>query len=255
MKTLPPLDLHAHISPTIDSRELEDLGAVIFAVTRSLAEAEVALSRIDSATIWGVGCHPGVVRAQKAYLPEDFSKLMDSTSFAGELGLDGRSRVPLTTQREILHSALRVLATKPRVVSLHSYAAMAEVLNEIEETSVKGVVLHWWLGDIALTERAVRLGCYFSVNASSVRRVMQTAAIPRDRLLTETDHPFGDRRGGSNAAPGHVEEVERAIAGIHGLTATETRVLIWRNLSHLILDVGCSHLLPRQVRTWLAAAY
>ena len=68
MRTLPPLDLHAHIDPTIAPNDLDDLRAVVFAVTRSLDEAQQALERTDSTTVWGVGCHPGLVASQKDIL-------------------------------------------------------------------------------------------------------------------------------------------------------------------------------------------
>jgi TatD DNase family protein len=161
--------------------------------------------------------------------------------------------VPLSQQRETLRSALGVLAAKPRVVSLHSYAATNELIDELEATPIKGAVLHWWLGDASLTERALRLGCYFSVNASSVRKRELTATIPVNRLLTETDHPFGDRSGKSAPAPGRVEDVERSIARLHELTPGDMRLTLWRHLGNLIRDAGCSQLLPRQGRAWLAA--
>jgi TatD DNase family protein len=250
---LPPLDLHAHIDAAISSADLEDLEAVIFAVTRSLREAQQALQREDRSTVWGVGCHPGLVGAQRDFSAETFSVLIDRTPFVGELGLDGKSSVPLGQQRANLRSAFEVLSSKPRIVSLHSYAATNELLDELEATPIRGVVLHWWLGDAVATDRAIQAGCYFSVNASSSRRVDLLRSIPTDRLLTETDHPFGDRRSKSQPAPGRVEEVERSFARLLGLNPPEVRRQIWRNLSRLTRDLGCSQLLPSPIRAWLAA--
>ena len=56
MRVPPPLDLHAHVDAGIDAAELTALRAIVFAVTRSLDEAEQALKRSDRTTIWGVGC-------------------------------------------------------------------------------------------------------------------------------------------------------------------------------------------------------
>lgn len=253
MNGLPSLDLHAHVDPDISPNDLEDLGGIIFAVTRSLAEAKLALRRHDLTTIWGVGCHPGVAAAQADFSKSMFSELVDHTPFVGELGLDGKSRVPLALQRSTLRSALEVLAEKPRIVSLHSYAATEMLIDELEATPVKGIVLHWWLGSSSLTERASRLGCYFSMNGSSTRKARMMADIPTDRLLAETDHPFGDRRSRSERAPGRVGDVERAVASREGLTITEARLLMWRNLDRLVQDVNCAGLFPRKVRSILAA--
>lgn len=251
MSRLPPLDLHAHLDPSIDPGELQGLGAVVFAVTRELHEAEEVLRRDDEFTVWGVGCHPGLAGAQSQFAKEDFDRLIDSTAFVGEVGLDGKSRVPIETQTGTLRAALEVLADKRRVVSLHSYAATEAIIVELERLPGPGRILHWWLGDASLSQRAVELGCYFSLPPSTARRRDLFDEIPLDRLLTETDHPFGDKRSGAAARPGNVEVVERALAAHHQLTLAELRLILWRNLGRLVKQVGCGRLLPSRVRTLL----
>jgi TatD DNase family protein len=244
--------LHAHIDVAIAPTELEDLRSVIFAVTRSLQEAQQAVRRSDGTTVWGVGCHPGVARAQKDFSPEHFADIVGSTAFVGEVGLDGKSRVPLAQQRQTFRAVLEVLTTTPRLVSMHSYAATEALIEDLEASPIRGAILHWWLGNAALTARAVELGCYFSVNTSSVRKTELMALIPSDRLLTETDHPFGDRRSTGFSAPGVLDGVERSVARLHAISAADARLLMWSNLNRLVREVGCSQLLPRQVRSWLA---
>lgn len=253
MTRIPPLDLHAHIDPSIDAKELHDLDGVVFAVTRSLVEASTALGRHDDLIVWGVGCHPGLVRAQQHFSPEGFATLLERSPFVGELGLDGASRVAMETQRATLRSALAVLAEMPRIVSLHSYEATALLIEELEAQPVVGAILHWWLGDPSLTRRAVQLGCYFSVNASSVRRTDLLEIIPADRLLTETDHPFGDRYARRPRRPGNVEDVEKAIAAHRQMDRSVVRRQVWRNLGGLVKDTGCARLLPRSIRSILSA--
>lgn len=251
MTRLPPLDLHAHVDSSIDPGELVNLG-VVFAVTRELHDAERAVERRDELTIWGVGCHPGLVRAHHHFDRSQFERLLDSTCFVGEVGLDGKSRVPLPDQIRTLRSVLEVLAEKPRIVSLHSYSASEAIVDELERTPGAGRILHWWLGDAALTRRAVSAGCYFSIPPPAARRSDVLSAIPLERVLTETDHPFGDR-GRSDARPGNVALVESRLAAHYGLDAGEVRRATWRNLGQLVADVSCGRLLPPRVRTLLAA--
>ena len=71
-------------------------------------------------------------------------------------------------QRQTLTGALSVLQKNPRLTSLHSYKATSELLSLIAEFPQPGLILHWWLGTESETNRAVELGCYFSVNGSSV---------------------------------------------------------------------------------------
>ena len=46
-----------------------------------------------SMTVWGVGCHLGVVSAHKEFDRERFGELVRRTAFVSEVGLDGSSRV------------------------------------------------------------------------------------------------------------------------------------------------------------------
>lgn len=251
MAGFPPIDLHAHVEPSIAPSEMTSLDAVVFAVTRSLEEAEVALARNDEMAIWGVGCHPGLARSHAGFSPSRFAQLLQSTCFAGELGLDGSKGV-LERQLATLRAALDVLVDQPRITSLHSAGATSELLGELERTPIVGAVLHWWLGTPDQTARAVALGYYFSLNAAGVRRNDLLSLIPLERLLTETDHPFGDRRSRPHR-PGNVASVEQVIARHHGLPPDAVRRQMWCNLATLISHVGCGRMVPQAIRRYLAA--
>lgn len=252
--SLPPLDLHAHIDPGIRASELIALRAAIFAVTRSLDEGRLVLKRADSTTVWGVGCHPGLAGAQSSFSIKSFAELIESTPFVGEIGLDGKSRVPMDTQLATFRSILEVLTRKPRISTIHSYAAIGEALAAIADIGTRGAVLHWWLGAPTETDRAIELGCYFSVNASMLKHPDLLRAIPLDRVLTETDHPFGDRGFRSIRRPGAVSEVERSLADMYGMQVDTMRRQIWRNLRTLTSELGVGARLPKELRRHLAAA-
>jgi len=113
MTRLPSLDFHAHVDTDIGVDQLEDLDATIFAVTRSLDEARSALVRHDRTAIWGVGCHPGLVKAVRGFSTAEFTNLISGSPFVGEVGLDGTSRVPMDLQRATLRSILSTLQKQP----------------------------------------------------------------------------------------------------------------------------------------------
>lgn len=253
MRRLPAIDMHAHVEVDISIDDLLELDALVFAVTRSLDEAARALKRSDSWTVWGVGCHPGLVGVQKAFDERRFTELIASTAYVGEVGLDGKSRVPMDIQRRTFDSVLGVLQATPRLTSVHSFAAAEEVVSSLAARPTQGVVLHWWLGDKAQTERAIELGTYFSVNASMLRHGDVLARLPLNRVLTETDHPFGDKAGGRGPRPGKVKIVEDALAVLHGVRPEEVRRIVWRNLAQLVRETKCGSLLPRSVRTGIVA--
>lgn len=249
-----PLDAHAHIDPDISVSDVSGLGAFVFAMTRSLDEFE-NLSRNDRRAVWAIGVHPGLVRSQRAFTADRFSRLLAKTPVVGETGLDGASRVPMSLQLETFRSVLEAAADTPRILSVHSYLAQAEVLRELNRLPVQGVVLHWWTGSPGLTEEAVRLGCYFSVPpaAAGVLGPEFLRLLPPDRILTETDHPSGDRRGPMPRRPGNVREVERNLKRTWALGEDETRTQVWQNLANLADETGTANLFGPDWRAAFAA--
>jgi TatD DNase family protein len=248
---LPPLDLHAHVDTATPEDDLRGLGAVIFAATRSLTEAHEAVQRNDDTVVWGVGSHPSLARSHSSFESNSFRRLVEQTAFVGELGLDGGSKIDMGRQQTTLRNALDVLMAQPRITSLHSYRATDLLIAELEQRPAPGIVLHWWLGSTSVTKRAVELGCYFSVNAAMFRKPDALRSIPLNRLLTETDHPYGDRSGPGPHQPGNVLAVEYAISRLHTLEPDAVRRMMWRNLDRLVRDTGCARLLSRRIRSYL----
>lgn len=251
---LPLLDLHAHISPKTRPADLERLGAVVFAATRSLDEYESVRDRHDQVTIWGVGCHPGVVQAQWEFDAERFVSLIASAAFVSEIGLDRRSKVPLDEQELVLSSILGALQRTPRIASIHSSGAPGRVLDALERTPIRGAVLHWWRGDKAQTRRAIELGCWFSINAAGMQYPDDVALIPPERILTETDHPSGDRTSAVPRQPGAVADVERALGEVYKIDVRAVRGQVWTNLVGLVDETSIVGLLPAAVQRMIAFA-
>jgi TatD DNase family protein len=251
---LMPLDMHAHIEPGIAPSELDRLGACVVAMTRSLGEYKDVARRQDGSVVWGIGCHPGLAKAVRGFSLSSFRAALTSAAVVGEVGLDGSARVPLADQQAVFDEVISALVETPRIVSVHSYRATSYVLDTVERLRPKGVVLHWWLGTEEETRRAVAVGAYFSLNASQVSKWTGLAVVPRDRLLTETDHPFGDRREASPHRPGNIGHVERRLGESLGLAPDEVRRLAWRNLSRLATEVGVHDLLPHQFQVQMLAS-
>ncbi|MFC9918134.1 TatD family hydrolase [Agromyces binzhouensis] len=251
---LPPLDLHAHVKTSIPARDLERLGAVVFAATRSIDEFSSTQRRRDAVTVWGIGCHPGVQAAQRDFDPERFASLARTTPYVSEVGLDRRSRVPMATQLGTFRAILQVLSVSPRIASIHSSGAHAQVLDALSDTPIRGAILHWWRGNREETARAVSLGCWFSVNAANLKFPESVAMIPFDRILTETDHPSGDRDSAEPRQPGAVNAIEASLARVYGVSVPRIRRQIWHNFACVVDEVEVSRLLPTPVQRMLTFA-
>lgn len=254
-RQLPPLDLHAHVATDITARALEGLGAVVFAVTRSLDEYEQVQRRSDAVTIWGIGCHPGLVSAQEGYDADRFAALLRHAPFVGEVGLDGSSKVPFERQDEVLSSVLARVATTPRLISIHSFRATNRVLDLIELAGVRGAILHWWRGSEAETERALALGCLFSVNQAMDPSRLRAAGVPLTSVLPETDHPSGNRRSESPRQPGQTLDVEKAVASAFGTSTSQVRAQFWSTFAEQVKSTEAQSLFPPVVQAMIREAH
>jgi TatD DNase family protein len=248
-----PLDTHAHIEPDIAPAELDALRACIVAVTRTRADFEIARQRADKSVVWAAGCHPGLTREINAFSGDVFRDAISATPVIGEIGLDGAARTPMDRQLEVLRQILHIASETPRILSIHSYRATRVVLAQLRDFSPRGAVLHWWLGTETETMEAIDLGAYFSVNASQTGRWEALAIVPPDRLMFETDHPFGDRRESGTRRPGHLGSAETALSSRLGMSGDDVRRLAWRNFATLVDDLGMADMFPRAFQVQMLA--
>jgi len=194
------IDSHCHINqyddPLSIAQECEIEGIITIAMTNLPSEFEDAFSwvRRYKRIRLSLGLHPLLAKYHQKELPI-FERLIDKTSYIGEVGLDF-SRQGKGTEKIQLESLTRVfelLKNKTRFVSIHSRNAESMVIDLMNQHNVRGAVLHWYSGSIQNLDKAVALGNYLSINTSMIgskngQKII--ARIPPDRLLTETDGPF-----------------------------------------------------------------
>ncbi|HEV7565554.1 MAG TPA: TatD family hydrolase [Microbacteriaceae bacterium] len=228
---LPPIDAHAHINVRAHPLDLLELDAVVLAVTRSIDEWRPTTSRGDELALWGVGCHPGVTEAVDAFHVEEFDEALQKAAFVGEVGLDGRSPVPMDKQLEVLTAVLDCVQRTPRPVSIHSTRATRLILDALEDQPIHGAILHWWRGSEKETSRAVELGCFFSFNGHEARSPKTIALVPPSLILTETDFPHSTRYDAKADRPAAMQTIEQALLAEHALSGVdELREILWTNL-------------------------
>ena len=229
---LPTLDCHAHIAPDVTHSQLATLGhSHVFAVTRSLSEARLVMNRDDRGLTWGIGVHPAVATARAEYNPEVFRQLLPQFALVGEVGLDRRGT--RDEQERILSDVLGACDGKPVMISIHSTGRTRAVLDLVKQRPHPGVILHWFLGTSSELTEAVRLGTYFSVNSAMSDALL--AAMPRDRVLPETDFPARQVRA---RTPGETTALEKRLATLWRISDQETRHQLWTNLKRLAVVSG-----------------
>jgi TatD DNase family protein len=247
---LPPLDCHAHIAPDVTASQVAGLkGALIWAMTRTPAEARFAARRRDETILWGFGVHPGVPAALAAIDGLRLAEQLDQFVIVGEIGLDRRG--PVAEQRRVLEAVMTACAARPVLLSLHSAGRTGELLAVLRQQPHPGAVLHWFNGTEEQFAEAVDLGCYFSVNnAMSDERL---DAIPSERVLPETDFP-SSRRTILASRPGDMTTLERRFAQRDRIDEAAVRRRWYANFGHLADAAGVRARLPDLWRQVLQAA-
>jgi TatD DNase family protein len=236
LPSLPTLDAHAHLKHTCSASDLFTRGTVL-AMTVSLEEATHAIARDDQTILWGIGCHPGEVDAQQRFDEHTFRELIKHTPIVGEIGLDKKSQVPFDAQLKIFRTILTIVADNPRLVSIHSNHATAEVLEELEKKRISTAVLHWWSASNSRNKAAVQLGCYFSINPAIAHHSRFSKYVPIDHILLETDHGYDDPPA---EIPTKIESTERAVASKYLMDSAGLRHTVWTNFKNVIEMIGAT---------------
>ncbi len=248
-----PLDTHAHIEPDIAPAELVALRSCVVAVTRTFVEYARTRERLDPSVVWGAGCHPGLAREVKGFSASRMKDAISTTPIIGEVGLDGAARTPMESQLATLRGVLTLATDTPRVLSIHSYRATDLVLRELREFRPDAAILHWWLGSPEETEAAVETGAYFSVNASQAKKWESLRLVPLDRLLLETDHPFGDRSESQPRRPGNLSKPESTVSAERSISPDALRRQTWRNLKTIAEKLTLVEMFPREFQVQFLA--
>ncbi len=255
------IDFHCHLdlyrSPKDVVRRAVEEGVYILSVTTtpSAFSGTSALAPVGSRIRTALGFHPELAASRRKEL-SIFHDLLPSVEYVGEVGLDGSlpHRDTLSIQAEVLHEILNACAAAGgRTISLHSRGAASMLLDMLEFEPMAGrFVLHWFVAKPALIDRAVRLGCWFSVGSAMLASRSGRAAasaMPLECMLPETDGPFGSA-GGKSLPPGGGGAVYREIASLKNCSAAKIELVMTENFRRLSLLSSKRHLLVAQHRPW-----
>jgi len=242
--SLPRLDCHAHIAPDVTGAQIAALGgAIVFAMTRSPAEAAAAARRRDDTIIWGYGAHPGLKTSIAQVTTQRVRDATRDHMLIGEVGLDRATA--LGPQQTAFDAILEACTDQPVLLSIHSTGRTREILAALTRRPNPGAILHWFNGTTDEIRQAVELGCYFSVNAAMTDE--RISSIPHDRLLPETDFP-SSRRSTQATRPGDIDHLEHRLAALTSRPLNEVRSLWYRNLADLLHAAHVDDRLPSKIR-------
>lgn len=238
------IDFHCHLDlyehPRRVLEEAISRGCELLAVTTTPLAWEGTCAILGDAPqlAVAVGLHPELAATRHSEV-DQLSAILSETNYVGEIGLDG-SRPHLATlslQRDVFDRILSSCeSVGGRIMTIHSRQAASPVLDHLEAHRAAGVaVLHWFNGTLGELQRAVEIGCWFSVGPAMLRGAKGrrlASSMPIDRVLTESDGPFA-RRGSRPLMPWHVEEAEFELGKLWGLSFSDVQNQLSRNLHNL----------------------
>lgn len=234
MSNLTYFDAHVHAnlmdSPLNVARSSHDAGLGLFTCGVTPHDyLELAPQLTQDNIRVGLGAHPWYISDGRVTEKdiELLLGLMEQTPYLGEVGLDFSSRYCVDGLQELQIKAFTKICTRaaelsrnsqPRVLSMHTVRSVDAVLDILEQTGAAQAcipIIHWFSGSSNELQRAIKLGCWFSVGEMSLKtkRGREYAKVyPKDKLLTETDLPSSDQANISSADI--VDSLKRALSGL-----------------------------------------
>lgn len=238
------MDFHCHLDlyPNaqqlyVDTLEQSDFTWLVTTSPRAFVATSKVLASTERMLI-SPGLHPEVAD-QKAGELDLLMAQLNSVKAVGEVGLDGSARYKRTfsLQQSIFTAVVAgCQSLGGRILSVHSRGAAAVVLNTFEKYPSFGLgVLHWFTDSPKALQRAAVLGCWFSVGPAmllSENGRNLVSLMPRDRVVPESDGPFG-KVDGRPVMPWEAITIDKKLSKLWNLPKDEVSTLLRSNCQQL----------------------
>jgi len=176
-------------------------------------------------------------------LPYDVDAELDKIEKAepialGEVGLDYKNCKDKEMQKQLFQKFIDLSKKLDIPLIVHSRKAESDVIDMLEASDAKKVVLHCFSGKKSLIKRAADKGWSFSIPTNVVKSEHFQQMIKQvhiSQLLTETDCPYLSPFPGQRNEPAFVIESLKKIAEIKGTTIEDTASNIFMNYQKLFL--------------------
>lgn len=227
--------MHCHIDlmPSMVDFAIESkkLGISVLAVTTTpkAYAREIVYLRSCSNIRVGLGLHPQLVseRFNELSLIE---KYIGETGYIGEIGLDFNNRFYSSKEKQIIvfENIIKWCSQKGgKTISIHTVRSDKAVLNILEKyccAEKNKCILHWFSGSVAQLQRAVKMGCYFSINGMMIKSPNGQKLIPHipiEKALSESDAPFINNISTPKQIETEIRSVEMYLSSIWNKNTTE----------------------------------
>jgi TatD DNase family protein len=156
----------------------------------------------------------------------------------GEVGLDYKNVKDKDMQKSLFQRFIELSEKTKTPMIIHSRKAELDIIEMLESSNAKQVMLHCFCGKFSLVKRARDNGWTFSIPTSVVRSEhfqKMVEIINISQLLTETDSPYLSPFPGKRNEPAFVVEATKKIAELKNLTLEDTASNIFMNYQNMFL--------------------
>lgn len=205
------LDLMDNMLEFINEIQNSDMNLFAVGTTPKAYSREIQFCKNARNIHVGLGMHPQLVSSGYDDM-QLFKSLIEKSHYIGEVGLDFSKGYIQTKELQInIFSKIVKLCEQysEKVISIHSLkstSTVIEILRTYKRQKSNKYIFHG-LQVLATIEKAIELGCYFSINPGMLKTksgMEVIKAIPIDHVLLETDAPFALKVQ-------HIDEIEKEL--------------------------------------------
>lgn len=243
------IDTHCHIdmypNPIQVLNECEKRGVTVISMTSLPSHFELGYNHFigKKKVRQALGFHPLIIKNYDTNEILKFEKLINKTSYIGEIGLDF-SREGINTkdlQIQVFNKILDIIKNNSsrKILSLHSRGAEKEVLSHLIDNNIKYAIFHWYSGNVGGIENILKAGYYFSINTSMIKSkkgVDIISRLPLNRILIESDGPYIDNKG-KPIYPYDLSEVYNYLAKKNNISVDEIMNTVKDNFFGLVANI------------------
>ncbi len=197
-------------------------------------DREVQFCKNNSNIKVGLGMHPQLITSGYDDITL-FKYLFERSHYIGEIGLDFSKEYVKTKeiQMDVFREIIKLCEEHgERVISIHSLKAVNYVIEILKEYKIQKnntYIFHWFTGSVSQLEKAIELGCYFSINPRMLKTksgIEIVKTVPVSRMLLETDAPFTFTVRYINEIE---KELKRSMAIISDIIGVDVTDVIYKN--------------------------
>lgn len=247
------VDVHAHmefenfeddLDEVIDRAKKSGVVAIINSgTTLERCKKTLELAKKYDVVKASLGIYPTeATKMSEEKLEEYFEfirKNKEKTIAIGEVGMDFyEEENTIERQKKDFQKIIDFVEKIKLPVVIHCRKAEKEVVEMLETSNLKRVMMHCFSGNKKLIERCEKKGWMFSIPANitfSEHFQMLVKQVSMNNILTETDSPLLPPIKGTRNEPANVRYTIKKIAELRKLDETEVENMIYSNYQKFFL--------------------